>query len=455
MTKERIIAGILLVVGLLAGYFAYPFLGVGSFQSLNIPYRLGLDLEGGSHLIYRADTSGLIASQRSESLEGLVGVIQRRVNLFGVSEPEIRLERRQGEDHLSVKLAGVFDVEEAIETIGQTPFLEFRVLPADISTTSLEALANDPLALIGTFEPTELNGRYLDGAVLQFAPVGSVGHTGGALDGAYVQLQFDDEGARLFEQLTTDHVGEPIAIFLDGLPISLPVVQEPISGGTAQITGNFDPEEARALVRDLNLGALPVPIELISQSRVEPDQGRESLEKSFFAGMIGFAFVVVFMILWYRLPGLLAVIALGVYGALTLTVFKLVPVTFTTAGIAGFILSIGMAVDANVLIFERLKEELRSGKSLSKSIDEGFQRAWSAVRDSNITSLLTALILWYFGSDQVRGFALTLGIGIAISMFSAIVVTRTFLRATHPRVSKGSKIQSFLYGSGFKNVDIG
>ena len=226
-------------------------------------------------------------------------------------------------------------------------------------------------------------------------------------------------------------------------------MQAKITGGKAQITGNFTQEEVRQLVRNLNSGALPVPITLISQEQIEPSRGAEALERSFFAGLVGFAIIVAFMLFWYRLPGLLAVFALAIYVSLSLAVFKLIPVTLTTAGIAGFILSIGMAVDANVLIFERLKEELRRGRTLTTAIEEGFNRAWTSVRDSNTSSLITSLILWYFGTDAVKGFALTLGLGIIVSMFTAIVVSRTFLRATHGRRHEAGRVP-FLYGSGFR-----
>lgn len=425
--KIRLLAIGLIVLGILAGYFVYPRWGIWS--RLNIPFRLGLDLKGGIHLVYKADLAKISDSEKPPALEGLRDVIERRVNYFGVSEPVVRVERTIGEDRLDVKLAGIFDTKEAIKLIGETPFLEFRreqqIEPVGTSTEAQVA-----------YVPTELTGRYLSSARLQFQS---------ATNQPYVEIVFNDEGGKLFEQLTEESIGKRIAVYLDGAPISIPVVREKISGGKAQITGQFDAEEARLLAQRLNSGALPVPIELISQELIEPAQGADSLKKSFFAGSMGFLFVVAFMIFWYRLPGLLAVIALGVYTALSLTIFKLIPVTFTTAGIAGFILSIGMAVDANILIFERMKEELRRGKTLHGAIEEGFSRAWTSIRDSNASSLITALILWYFGSDAVRGFALTLGLGVAVSMFSAITVTRTFLRAFHGR----NRVRAgFLYKSG-------
>lgn len=431
--KVRIFAVLLIVLGAAVGYFVYPKWGIPGF--LNVPFRLGLDLKGGIHLTYKADLSKIPDSQKASALEGLRDVIERRVNFFGVSEPLVRVERTIGEDRLNVQLAGVFDTAQAIKLIGETPYLEFRTRRTDISDA--EAQQNPLLA----FAPTELTGRYLQSAQLEFERTSGV---------AQVQIKFNDEGSKIFSKLTADNVGKPIAIFLDGVPISVPVVNERIDGGVAQITGNFTPEEARLLAQRLNSGALPVPIELISQSIEQPERGADSLRKSFFAGILGFLFVVVFMILWYRLPGVVAVIALSIYVALSLALFKIVPVTFSTAGIAGFILSIGMAVDANILIFERMKEELQRGKALGSAIEEGFLRAWTSVRDSNISSLITALILYYFGSDAVRGFALTLGLGIGVSMFSAIVVSRTFLRAVHPRGGSLGRLGKFLYGNGLK-----
>ncbi len=424
--KVRLLAAGLIILGAAAGYFVYPKWGI--WAPLKVPFRLGLDLKGGIHLVYRADLSKIESADKAAALEGLRDIIERRVNFFGVSEPVVRIERTTSEDHLAVDLAGVFDTKDAIRLIGETPYLEFRTEgPPEImgSTT------------VPTFVPSVLTGRYLQRALLQFAPT-----TGEA----YIELTFDSDGAKIFENLTDQNIEKRIAIYLDGAPISVPVVRQKITGGTAQITGQFTPEEARLLAQRLNSGALPVPIELISQQKIEPSQGEESLKKSFFAGLMGFLFVVIFMLVWYRLPGLLSIIALVVYVALTLAIFKLIPVTFTTAGIAGFILSIGMAVDANILIFERMKEELRRGKILSTAIEEGFLRAWTSIRDSNASSLITALILWYFGAEQVKGFALTLGLGVAVSMFSAITITRTFLRAFH---SRGRREGGFLYSSGF------
>ena len=260
-----------------------------------------------------------------------------------------------------------------------------------------------------------------------------------------VGLEFNSEGAKIFEDLTSRNVGKRIAIYLDGSPISAPTVNGAISGGKAQITGNFTYNEAKQLVQRLNAGALPVPIKLINQQSIGASLGQQSLEQSLFAGMIGILAVALFMIFWYRLPGLMAVLALVIYSAIVLMIFKLIPVTLTLAGIAGFILSVGMAVDANILIFERLKEELRWGKSLGGAIDEGFKRAWTSIRDSNASSLITCLVLFWLGTSIIKGFALTLAIGIAISMFSAVFVTRNFLKIF---VSERMGKRLWLFGIG-------
>jgi len=243
-----------------------------------------------------------------------------------------------------------------------------------------------------------------------------------------VTLQFNDEGKELFAQITERNVGNVVAIYLDGQPISIPRVNEPITGGQAVITGSFTLEEAKTLASRLTAGALPVPINLVNQRTIGPTLGRESVEKSFFAGIIGLILVALFMILYYRFPGILSCGALLIYALLALAIFKLIPVTLTLAGVAGFILSVGMAVDANVLIFERTKEELRSGKTLVTAIDDGFKRAWPSIRDSNISSIITCVILAWFGTSLIQGFAITLGIGILLSMFSAITVTKTFMK---------------------------
>ena len=623
----------------------------------SVPFRLGLDLQGGTHLVYEADTSKIESGQKGESVEGVRDVIERRVNAFGVSEPVVQVNKSNDKWRVIVELAGISDVREAIKMIGETPLLEFktqneeppreltaeeqkqldeqnaeaekkadellkevqggadfdeliktyssedrgrdngvhlgwihergpyRVLAETAAETEVgqihnkvveqasgfyivqnkdqrnqekevkashilicfqgtercerdttkedaEKLINElkeqatpknfaklaednstgPSASTGgdlgfftkgqmvpefdevvmTMEvgtvsevvetqfgyhliyktdeqelkeykvsylmigklletdilppqdqwlPSELTGKQLDSARVEFDQTTNI---------PQVSLVFNDEGKDLFAELTTDNVGKPIAIFLDGSPISVPRVNEPIKGGEAVITGDFDIQESQLLAQRLNAGALPVPIELVSQQTVGASLGNESLQKSLFAGMIGLILVALFMIGYYRLPGLLSVLALCIYGVVVLFVFKAIPVTLTLAGIAGFILSIGMAVDANVLIFERLKEELRMGKPVGTAIEEGFKRAWTSIRDGNVSTLITCFILAWFGTSMIKGFAITLGIGVLLSMFSAIVVTRQLLMVTvNP---KKSEKRLWLFGVNKKDT---
>ncbi len=440
---------IIFVVALLAAFLNYPIIWDKGVDWINqragltllpnfykLPFKLGLDLQGGTHLVYQADLSNIKLDDYTDSMQGVRDVIERRVNLFGVAEPVVQVNKVGSHYRLIVELAGVKDVSQAIAMIGQTPALDFREERPAIEKESILAeqkeieeklkqgititpeeenlLLKDPF-----FTPTQLTGRYLEGAQLGFDQ---------QTYQSQVNLQFDDEGGKIFEELTRKNVSKHLAIYLDGVPISAPVVQGVISGGNAQITGDFSLTEAKELVQRLNAGALPVPISLINQQTVGASLGHLSLEQSLRAALWGFLAVLLFIILYYRLPGLLASLSLLIYIVLVLAIFKLIPVTLTLAGIAGFILSIGMAVDANVLIFERLKEELKSGKSFGGSIEEGFRRAWPAIRDGNISTIITCLILFIFATGLVKGFALTLGIGVLVSMFSAIIVTRSFLR---------------------------
>lgn len=392
-------------------------------QFFNLPFKLGLDLRGGTHLIYEADLSQIGVGKPEEAMGGVRDVIERRVNLFGVTEPVVQTEKIGDHYRLIVELAGVKDVNEAIEMIGETPSLDFREARSEDQTNNIlvaqkagdsVALSEDPY--FGS--PTELTGKYLTKSQVEFDS--NTGKPG-------ISLEFNGDGATLFEQITGRNVGKRLAIYLDGAPISAPVVQEAISGGKARITGNFTIAEAKTMVQRLNAGALPVPIKLINQQTVGASLGETSLRQSLKAGLIGLLVVALFMIGWYRLPGVVSVVALLIYALVVLAIFKLIPVTLTLAGIAGFILSIGMAVDANILIFERTKEELKAGKSLARAVEEGFKRAWTSIRDSNVSSLITCVILFWLGTSVIKGFALTLAIGILISMFSAITVTRTFL----------------------------
>ncbi len=401
----------------------------------DIPFRLGLDLQGGTHLLYEADLSGIEKKDYSSAMQGLRDIIERRVNMFGVAEPIVQTQESSGQYRLVVELAGVKDPAEAIKMIGQTPFLEFKEQKTEQETQvilnkqeELNGLTYEEMQQIENwqlaFEDPYFNSTSLTGQYLEKAEIGFDQQTGVPL----IFLQFDDEGSDLFEELTRNNVGKILAIYIDGVPISTPVVNEPISGGRAQISGSFTIDEAKELARNLNAGALPVPIQLISQQTVGPTLGAISLQKSLKAGLIGFLAVIIFLIIFYRVPGLLASLALGIYIALILSLFKLIPVTLTLAGIGGFILSIGMAVDANILIFSRMREELKQDRSFAVALEEGFRRSWPSIRDGNITTLIVALILFFLGTSFIKGFALTLSIGILVSMFSAIFITRNLLR---------------------------
>jgi len=455
--KYYIFIGVI-VLALIAGIFSYPnyfnsgvdFLnGKFSWTLPHFPdksYVLGLDLQGGVSLVYQADLSEVTDS--TGAMSGLRDVIERRVNMFGVSEPVVQI---QGEDKLLVELPGVTDVQQAIQMIGQTPYLEFdeqrteeesqpildkikELQDAQEKGEDITTIDNWQLALQNPyFKPTNLNGKYLQKATVIFDPTTYK---------PQIQLRFDDEGAKVFEEITARNIEKPLAIFLDGSSIIdtsgdgkidaqdlyAPTVQNKISGGEAVITGDMSTQTANSIASRLNSGALPVKIGApISQETVGPTLGSVSLQKSLMAGLYGLLAVAVFMVVIYRLPGLLASLALIMYVAIVLALFKLIPVTLTLAGIGGFVLSIGMAVDANILIFARMKEEIKLGKGLSQAIDEGFKRAWPSIRDSNFNSLIVCAILFLVATSFIKGFAFTLALGIIVSIFSAIFITRILL----------------------------
>ncbi len=418
LLRVRIAAAWILIVGVLLGYFLSS---TERAEDSRFPFRFGLDLTGGTHLVYDADVSQVPPTEVEPSMRALREVIERRVNLFGVSEPLVQTERSSvfaegGSQHrLIVELPGVTDVDEAVRLIGQTPLLEFKLVDGSVPITSTTV---DPYIDVG------FTGRFIERAQLSFGS-----NQPGALNEPTVVVNFNSEGTRLFGEITTNNVGERLAIFLDGAVLSTPVINEPITGGAATISGNFTAESARDLVKDLNFGALPVPIELQSTQSIGASLGADTLARGVEAGLIGLTLVALFLVAWYRVPGVVAVVALTLYIALMLSLFKLIPVTLTAAGIAGFILSIGMAVDANILIFERLKEELRLGKKLDHAIRDGFQRAWAPIRDGNLSSILTAIVLFWVGTSLVKGFALTFGIGVLVSMLTALMVSRTLLLA--------------------------
>ena len=442
MNRTRIFALIFIIILISIGWFNYASTKAESGFLARFPFRLGLDLSGGTELVYRADTSTISSGTVEEGMDALRDVIERRVNLFGVSEPIVQVEEAsvlggRRENKLVVALPGVTDIEEAVRLIGATPTLEFQLLRQDAESLVANATSTPSADL---FLTTGLTGRLLQKAALEFAPNSNE---------LIVSITFNDEGRDLFAQITREHTGRFLGIFLDGEPISIPVIREEISDGKAQISGSFTPTEAKTLVRNLNYGALPVPIELVGTNSIGASLGTHALRAGIKAGVIGFILVALFLILWYRLPGLIATCSLVLYIALSLAIFKLIPVTLTAAGLAGFILSIGMAVDANILIFERMKEELRKGRGLDLAMHEGFRRAWLSIRDSNISSIITAVILFWLGTSEVKGFEMTLGLGVLISMFTAITASRVFLYSL-PHDHAGPRLK-FLFGSGFRS----
>jgi protein-export membrane protein SecD len=442
--KQKIKAGwMIIIIGALG-----LFLVKGANPSVNTDGRpsaegrlggfvLGLDLAGGSALTYTIDTSNIPKEVSvSDSVSSLRDVVERRVNLFGVREPTVTTQYSSlaNEWRLVVELPGVTDVAAASKMIGETPVLDFRTVKNNakpLSATSTVA------AVIENFEKSQLTGQYLERAALAFDQTTNKPH---------VELIFNEEGARLFAQITKANIGKQIAIFLDGVPISSPVVNEEITGGRAVISGTFTIEEAKTLVNRLNAGALPLPVKLSSTSIVPPILGQEAVHAGVKASIIGFILVALFMILWYRLPGFMASLGLVAYSTIMLALFKYIPVTLTSAGIAGFIISVGLAVDANVLTFERMKEEIRSGKGLPEAVQAGFARAWTSIRDSHIAAIIVSIILFWMGTSIVKGFAFTFFLGAVISLISAQLITKVFMQAIANR-SK-SRLMQFLFSSG-------
>ncbi len=427
MAKYRFWAIIIVAAGIVLGLFVWN----GQKPESNHKFKLGLDLSGGTHLVYKADTSAVASADIAGAMQSLKEVIERRINIFGVSEPIIQVEQggvfgtQNTEQRLIVELPGVTDVNEAIKSIGATPVLEFKLLSKEAqskitaSSSTSAAIMNAP----GAFLDTGLTGRMLQKASIQFDQNTSSNKP-------IIGLKFNQEGSDLFAKITKENTGSVLGIFLDGKLIEAPYIREEISGGEAVITGDFTADSAKQIVRDLNYGALPMPISLISTETIGATLGDQAVTASVKAGMYAFLVVALFLVAWYRFKGLVAVLALAIYTVINLVLFEMIPVTLTAAGIAGFILSIGMAVDANILIFERTREELKKGKNKYDALKEGFHRAWSSIRDSNSSSIITAVILYYFASTPViKGFALVFLIGVLVSMFSAVTASRTILFA--------------------------
>jgi preprotein translocase subunit SecD len=418
MTRTRLWALIILVLAGLGGLYLK-----NTYQTN--PFKLGLDLNGGIHLTYKADTSKLDSSEISGAMSTLKNVIESRVNAFGVSEPVVQTEESvlNGEKvhKLIVELPGVKDTDKATELIGQTPVLEFELVSMATTTSATGSTTQET-----KLTPTGLTGRYIKTAQVEYD---------GQTSRPQIGMVFDDEGAKLFAKITKENIGRQLAILLDGVVITAPTIQGEILGGKAQITGQYTVQEANKLARSLKYGALPVSIELIGTQTIGASLGSEALDASVKAGLYGFMIVALFLILWYRVRGIIAGIALVVYVIINLILFKVVGIVLTSAGLAAFIISIGMAVDGNILIFERMREELKRGKSKTDALAAGFARAWPSIRDSNISSMITAVILYTFAaSPLIKGFAVVFLIGVAVSMFTAVTVSRTLLGAITKKI---------------------
>ena len=382
----------------------------------DLEIKQGIDLAGGSHLVFQADMSQVGIEDRDAALVAAKENIERRINLFGLSESLVQTSKLGENYRLIVELPGITDADQAIDLIGQTAQLDFRELAPEATRA----------AALGDYQTTGLTGKDLEKAQVQFDS-----NTGQPAVG----LKFSDEGAKKFTEITSQNVGKPVAIFLDKFPITQPLVREKITSGNAIISGEFTTNEAKLLATQLNAGALPVPVKVAEERTIGATLGSESVRRSIQAGLIGLLMVIFFMAAYYGRLGILADIGLVIYGLITLMLYKLIPIVLTLPGIAGFMLSVGMAVDANILIFERMKEETRSGKPRQLAMELGFGRAWDSIRDANVCTLITCFILfnpfsWSFlnTSGMVRGFALTLGLGVLLSLFTGIIVTRTILR---------------------------
>jgi preprotein translocase subunit SecD len=397
-------------------------INLGSFQfKKNLDLKYGLDLAGGASLVYDIDTSKVTKENLTSALDSLKSNIERRVNLFGVSESNVQLSLVGNKHRLTVELPGITDVNEAIALIGQTAQLSFRgentaITSATSSATFAEAFPYD----------TGINGSDLVKATAQINSSNSEPE---------VALEFNDRGTKLFEKATTDYLNKRIAIFLDDYPITYPTVQSVIPDGKAVISGSFDIKAAKTLAAQLNAGALPLPISLIQQTTVGATLGKDSINKGIYAGVVGLILICLFMIGNYGYLGFVADVSLVIYGLITLTLYRLIPVTLTFPGIVGFILSVGMAVDSNILVFERMREEIRLGKPWNLAMEQGFTMAWNSIRDANTCTIITGLILfnpfnWNFlnTSGMVRGFAITLVLGIVLGIFTGVFVTRNLLR---------------------------
>jgi len=414
---------------------ALLFLVIASlFIIWKFPLTLGLDIQGGTSLVFQAQPTDKI-ELTNDAVQGATAVIQNRIDALGVTEPNIQ---RKGKDQIVVELPGVKDPTHAIKIIGDTALLEFAEAewsPAAESALDMEKVKavygpDARVAKVPEYEGKKLVSEkpiILKKVVLTGADLKGVWPSVDEYGNPIVDIEFKGSGAKIFGEVTASNIGKPIAILLDKKIISAPNVREAIPSGRAQISGNFSADEVSDLVVKLKAGSLPIPIHVIETRIVGPTLGKDSVDKSVFAGIVGFSIVLIFMVLYYRIPGLLADIALVIYIILVLAVLSLLRSTLTLPGIAGFLLSIGMAVDANIIIFERFKEELRQKKTIRNCIVTSFERAFSAILDSNVTTIIAAITLFMLGTGTIKGFAITLTVGIIISMFTAIVITKLFM----------------------------
>ncbi len=417
MKKNLFIAlGIIILVLVFSLFIDIP---KSPFYGDKIKAQLGLDLVGGTGLTYEADLSQ--SADKAKDLNNLASVFRKRIDELGVSEPSIQTS---GSNRIVIELPGIKDINKAIERIGQTYDLAFMVEGTESDGQVLSNYYDSSYTYPGFWKKSDLSGRDLVKADYTFES----GSQNSINTEPVVTIKFNDVGTSKFRQLTQDNLQKQIAIVLDNKIVSAPNVSTAITNGEAIITGSKNIKDAQELSKRLNEGMLPVPAKLVGQQNVGATLGQDSLKKSLVAGILGLILVGLFMLIHYKIPGVIASLTLLVYSIIALAAYKIIPVTLTLAGIAGFILSIGMAIDANVLIFERMREEMKTGKEINLAIIDGFKRSWSSIRDSNFSSLITCAILYFIsGSGPVRGFALTLGIGILISLFTAITVTRTIL----------------------------
>lgn len=443
MLTKRLAALFVLIIAIGIGWFVYAS-QVRAWR----PFQLGLDLSGGAHLEYVIDTANVPSDELAGRLDSLRLLIERRVNPFGVGEPAVQVEQGgvvgTGQYRLIVEIPGVTDVNEAERRINETPTLEFKLVKPGFENKLTTAMkvgsTTTQIYNPEAFQDTGLTGAYLTNAQLQF------GNGSALASQPVIRVDFNSEGAKLFGNITDNNIGKQLAIFLDGQLMSAPVIQDRIDNGTAIISGNFTAQTAKELANNLQLGALPMHIELESAQSIGATLGDQALKAGIYAGILGFLAVVIFMVLWYRVPGIVASVALIIYMVLMLCLFQLIPVVLTAAGIAGFILSVGLAVDANILIAERMKEEITNGKHSDEAIRDGFARAWPAIRDSNIAHIIAGVVLFWLGTSLIKGFALVFVLGVVVSMFSAITVSRTFLLSIGLNTEK--KFSRFLMRSG-------